>query len=86
MEEQIIAALLEADDIEKEIKQTTENYSKEEAQYQKEKEVILQRQQECQNRLRELEKRKEELIGLIAQEQIALYYRIAEKKSGIAIS
>lgn len=86
MEEQIIAALLEADDIEKEIQQAVENYSKEEAQYQKEKEVILQRQQECQNRLKELEKRKEELVSLIAQDQLALYNRIAEKKSGIAIS
>ncbi len=86
MEEEIIAALLEADDIEKEIQQATENYSKEEAQYQKEKEIILQRQQECQNRLKELEKRKEELVGLIAQDQLALYNRIAEKKGGIAIS
>jgi predicted nucleic acid-binding Zn-ribbon protein len=86
MEEQIIVALLEADEIEKEIQQAQENFMKEEARYLKEKEAILQRQQECQNKLKELEKRKEELVAVIAQDQLALYNRIAEKKSGIAIS
>ncbi|MCX7974968.1 MAG: C4-type zinc ribbon domain-containing protein [Candidatus Aminicenantes bacterium] len=86
LEEEIIAALLEADDIEKEIQQAKENFLKEETRYLKEKEALLQRQQEGQNRLQALVRKREDLVNLMAQEQLALYNRIAEKKGGIAIS
>jgi predicted nucleic acid-binding Zn-ribbon protein len=86
LEEQIIAALLEADDIEKEIEAANQAYSKEEARYKKEKELLLSHQQEWESRLQDLQKRKEELTALISREQIALYSRIAAKKGGVAIS
>lgn len=86
LEEEIIAALLEADDIEKEIQQAKENFAKEEARYLKEKELLLQRQQECQTRLQEIMKKREDLVNTIVEDLLALYNRIAEKKGGIALS
>lgn len=86
MEETIISAMLEADDIEKEIEEANQTYAREESRLEKEKEIIIERQKEYEARLRRLEIKKREISALISPEQIALYRRIADKKGGIAIS
>ncbi len=86
LEESIISAMLEADDIEKEIEQATQTYSREETRLKKEKETIIERQKEYEARLRELEMKRQEISALISPDQMDLYRRIADKKGGVAIS
>ncbi len=86
MEEEIIGAMLEADDIEKEIESANLFYSQEEARFKKEKEAILQKKSEYEARVQLLQNEKQKLCSSVSREQIALYQRIAEKKGGVAIS
>ena len=85
-EESILQEMLQADDIEAEIKAALGLQAKDKTVLEKEKEVLAQKKAEAEGRVQTLEKEKEALLPQIPPEQWALYQRIFRKKGGIALS
>lgn len=86
LEESILQEMLQADDIEAEIKAALGLQAKDKTVLEKEKEVLAQKKAEAEGGVQTLEKEKEALLPQIPPEQWALYQRIFRKKGGIALS
>jgi predicted nucleic acid-binding Zn-ribbon protein len=86
LEEGIIAEMLSADDIEKEIKAASTEAEKIQAELSRKKEVIFQEKQKAEEKLKELEAEREELVPKIPSDQMQLYKQIARIKDGIVLS
>jgi hypothetical protein len=86
LEESILQEMLQADDIETEIKGALGLQAKDKSVLEKEKEVLAQKKAEAEAGVQSLEKEKEALLPQIPPEQWALYQRIFRKKGGIALS
>lgn len=86
LEEEIIGEMLSADDIEKEIQETSQKHDREKEKYRQEKEGIQQRKREFEGRIQQLKQERESLLPSIPQEQFSLYLRIYHKKNGVALS
>ena len=85
-EEQIITEMLAADDVEEEIKAALVKQSQEADILRKDKEVLLQKKREMDDRRARLDAERAELLPQIPAEQQRLYQAIAGKKSGVAMS
>jgi len=86
LEEEIISLMLSSDDIETEIKESTEKHRQEEAKLSEEKVTINQRKQELEKEIKELTQEKEKLLSQIPPSQSKLYDDLLLNKNGIALS
>lgn len=86
LEEQIIAEMLSADDIEKEIKAASDKAEETQVDLAKKKEMVLQEKENEEEKLKNLEKEREELLPKIPSDQMKLYKQISGKKNGIVLS
>ena len=86
LEEQIIAEMLSADDIETGIKAASKKADEIQADLAKKKEKILQDKKKAEEKLNDLEKEKEELLPKIPSDQMKLYKQISSQKNGIVLS
>jgi predicted nucleic acid-binding Zn-ribbon protein len=86
LEETIIQEMLQADDIEAEIRAANDQQGREKKVLEAEKGVLLQKKAEAEARVQALNKDKEALLPEIAPDELALYQRIFRKKGGIALS
>ena len=78
--------MLNADDIEEEIKAATQKASEAKEKFTKEKDVLLKKKAEQEEIENKLVKEKEDLLPKIPSDQIALYEKIAKKNNGISLS
>jgi predicted nucleic acid-binding Zn-ribbon protein len=86
LEEKIISEMLQADDIEEEIKKATEKAAEAKRKFTKEKDFLLQQKAE-QEELKKLFLGERENLGpKIPKDQLALYETIAKKNHGISLS
>lgn len=86
LEESILQEMLQADDVEAEIKTALGLQAKDKIVLEKEKDDLARNRAEAAGRVQALEKEKEGLLPQIPSEQKALYQRIFRKKGGIALS
>jgi hypothetical protein len=86
LEEEIINLMLSSDDIEKEIKESTEKHRQEEANLSKKKVTVNQDKQELETKIKELTQEKEKLFSQIPPSQSKLYNELLQNKNGIALS
>lgn len=86
MEEEIITEMLNADEIEEEIKQAARKHNEEEQKLASEKELLQQKKSEREARMKMLIQEKEELIKKIPSDLSILYLKIFDSKSGLALS
>jgi predicted nucleic acid-binding Zn-ribbon protein len=86
LEEQIISEMLEADDIENEIKTTENKANSSKDELLKEKDVYLQEKEAKERDKTELQAERDQLIPSIPADQMSLYQSIFRKKFGIALS
>ncbi len=86
MEEEIITEMLNADEIEEEIKQAARKHNEEEQKLASEKELLQQKNSEREARMKMLIQEKEELIKKIPSDLSILYLKIFDSKSGLALS
>jgi hypothetical protein len=86
LEEEIIGELLQADEIEVDIRAAVEKDNQEKTSLHKEKEALAQEKSRLEEELQRLIKSKQELLPLIPKDQAALYFRIFDKKGSIALS
>ena len=85
-EEDIIAEMLAADDIEDEIKTALVRQDSEAETYRRDKDVLLQKTREMEGRQAGLLKEREVLLPGIPAAQLKLYAAITGKKAGVALS
>jgi predicted nucleic acid-binding Zn-ribbon protein len=86
LEEDIIAEMLQADDIQKEIKEASQNFTRAQEKFSREKEAIFQKKKEMEDKAEKLNQEKETLLPQIPSEQVGLYLKIFRKKAGMALS
>jgi len=86
MEEEIITEMLDADEIEEEIKNTSQKHSEAELKFAKEKEVLQQKKSESEAKREALLREKTDLMKKIPGELISLYLKIFNSKNGVALS
>jgi len=86
IEEQIIAEMLAADDVEQEIQVALRRQSAEEDLLKKEKGVLDEKLKETQARFAALSGERDALLPRIPKEQFRLYEAIFQKKGGTALS
>lgn len=86
LEEQIIAEMLAADDVEQEIQAALRRQSAEEDLLQKEKGVLDEKMKETEARHASLAKERQALLPRVPREQLKLYEALAQKKGGTALS
>jgi len=86
LEDEIINEMLAADEIEEEIKESDQKHNKVEEEFSKEKEILQQKQNESEDRKKELTKEKEELMTHIPDDRICLYLEIFNSKNGVVLS
>jgi predicted nucleic acid-binding Zn-ribbon protein len=86
LEEEIIAEMLRADEIEAEIKEANRRFAEAKEKFSQEKEAIFQKKKELEEKARQLGQDKQELLPKIPADQITLYLKISSKKSGVALS
>ena len=86
LEEQIIEEMLMADEIEKEIKSSSEKTIVAQQELMDKKQAIFQEKLKAEEKLNQLEKNREELLPEILPEQLKLYTQISTKKNGIVLS
>ena len=86
IEEQIIAEMLAADDVEQEIQVALRRQSAEEDLLKKEKGVLDEKLKETQARFAALSAERDALLPRIPKEQLKLYEAIFQKKGGTALS
>ena len=86
LEEEIIGEMLSADDIEKEIKAADKKADEIHAELAKKKEAILEEKNKAEEKLKNLDAEKEELLPKIPSDQMKLFKQISSKKNGIVLS
>ena len=86
LEDEIISEMLSADEIEDEIKATSQKYSEAEEKFSKEKDALQKEKKGLEAKRAKLTQEKEELTPKIPSEQLNLYLKIFKKKRGIALS
>jgi hypothetical protein len=86
LEEEVIAEMLLADDIQKEIKEANQKFAKAKEKFSREKEAILQNKKETEEKAQKLNQDKQALLPQIPPEQVSLYLNIYRKKGGVALS
>lgn len=86
LEEGIIGEMLSADDIEKEIKAASKKAEEVQTELTKKKEGIFQEKNKAEEKLKDLEAEKEELLPKIPSDQMKLYKQISRIKNGIVLS
>lgn len=86
LEEEVIAEMLLADDIQKEIKEANQKFAKAKEKFSREKEAILQKKKETEEKAEKLNQDKQALLPQIPPEQVSLYLNIYRKKGGVALS
>ncbi len=86
LEDEIISEMLSADEIEDEIKATSQKYSEVEEKFSKEKDALQKEKKGLEAKRAKLTQEKEELTPKIPSEQLNLYLKIFKKKRGIALS
>ena len=86
MEEEIIREMLSADEIEDEIKVTSQKYSEAEEKFSKEKDVLQQEKKKFEAKRDKLNQKKEKIVPNIPSSQVSLYLKIYKRNSGIALS
>ena len=86
IEEDIISAMLAADDIEKEIREANQRFSQDREKFDKEKDLIQLKKRELEEKIKRIQKDRDEILPRIPPEQLGLYSRIFRKMSGIALS
>jgi len=86
IEEDIISAMLAADDIEKEIREANQRFSQDREKFDKEKDLIQLKKRELEEKIKRIQKDRDEILPRIPPEQLSLYSRIFRKMSGIALS
>lgn len=86
LEEEIIAEMLRADEIEAEIKEANRRFTEAKEKFSQEKEAIFQKKKELEEKARQLGRDRQELLPQIPADQVTLYLRISSKKSGVALS
>ncbi len=86
LEEEIIAELLNADQVEADIQAAQERDREEKDRFLEEKAALERDDQHWQGELRELEAEKQALLPEIPKDQAALYARIFSRMGGIALS
>lgn len=86
LEEKIIGEMLSADDIEKEIKAASKKAEEVQAELSRKKEVIFQGKDKAEEKLKDLEAEREELLPKIPSDQMKLYKQISRIKNGIVLS
>ena len=86
LEEKIIGEMLSADDIEKEIKATSKKAEEVQAELSRKKGVIFQEKDKAEEKLKDLEAEREELLPKIPSDQMKLYKQISRIKNGIVLS
>lgn len=86
LEEEVIAEMLLADDIQKEIREADQKLAQAQEKFSKEKEAIFQKKKEMEEKAEKLNRGKEALLPQIPPEQVSLYLKIFRKKGGVALS
>ncbi len=86
LEEKIIGEMLSADDIEKEINAASKKAEEVQAELSRKKEVIFQGKDKAEEKLKDLEAEREELLPKIPSDQMKLYKQISRIKNGIVLS
>ncbi len=86
LEEVIIAEMLRADEIEAEIKESNRRFAEAKEKLFQEKETISQKKKEIEEKAKQLGQDRQKLLPQIPADQVTLYLRISNKKSGIALS
>jgi hypothetical protein len=86
LEEKIIGEMLSADDIEKEINAASKKAEEVQAELSRKKEVIFQEKDKAEEKLKDLEAEREELLPKIPSDQMKLYKQISRIKNGIVLS
>lgn len=86
LEEQIIAEMLAADDVEQEIQAALRRQGAEEDLLKKEKVVLDEKLKETEARFAALSKEREALLPGVPREQLKLYEALSQKKGGTALS
>ncbi|HEX9902205.1 MAG TPA: C4-type zinc ribbon domain-containing protein [Acidobacteriota bacterium] len=86
LEEEIIGELLQADEIEVDIRAAVEKDNQEKAVLHQEKETLALEKSRLEEELQRLIKSKQALLPLVPKDQAVLYLRIFDKKGGIALS
>jgi len=86
LEEEIIAEMLRADEIEAEIKESNRRFTEAKEKFFQEKEAIFQKKKELEEKAKQLGQDRQELLPQIPADQVTLYLRISSKKSGVALS
>jgi predicted nucleic acid-binding Zn-ribbon protein len=86
LEEKIIEEMLQADEIEKEIKTANEKAAVAHQELSKKREIIFQEKSEAEDKMKKLEENREELVPKIPSDQLKLYNQISSKKNGIVLS
>ena len=86
LEDEIISEMLSADEIEDEIKATSQKYSEAEETFSKEKDALQKEKKGLEAKRAKLTQEKEELTPKIPSEQLNLYLKIFKEKRGIALS
>lgn len=86
LEEKIIGEMLSADDIEKEIKAASKKAEEVQAELSRKKGVIFQEKDKAEEKLKDLEAEREELLPKIPSDQMKLYKQISRIKNGIVLS
>ena len=86
LEDKIISEMLSADEIEDEIKATSQEYSETEEKFSKEKDALQKEKKGLEAKRAKLTQDKEEVTPKIPSEQLNLYLEIFKKKRGIALS
>ena len=86
LEDEIISEMLSADEIEDEIKATSQKYSEAEEKFSKEKDALQKEKKGLEAKRAKLTQEKEELTPKIPSEQLNLYLKIFKEKRGIALS
>jgi predicted nucleic acid-binding Zn-ribbon protein len=86
LEESFIAEMLREDDIQKEIKAAGQRHAEVEAVLTGEKDALLRKKKEAEERVQTLTKRREELLPAIPPDQVKLYLRIFRKMGATVLS
>jgi len=86
LEEDVIAEMLLADDIQKEIKEASQKFVAAKEKLSQEKEAIFQKRKEMEEKAAKLNREKEVLLPQIPAEQVSLYLKIFRKKAGVVLS
>ncbi len=86
LEEEIIEEMLLADDIEKEIKSADEKATAAQQELTEKKQTIYKEKNIAEDKLKKLEKNKQEILPKIPPDQLKLYTQISSKKNRIVLS